>query len=386
MLPMGELAASEMRGGAIMKGIITLLIFCVGALFSLGLVTLYSAGISKAGAHYMMMQLVWAAAGMGVVLLIASQDYRFLKRFQIPWLLLGTTIVLLVLVLFFGRKVNGARRWFQLGFINFQPSEMAKLALVIFLAYYCEQYQRHMRSFWRGLVMPSLLIGLVLGLIYIEPDRGATILLGTVSVILLIVAGARLWYILPPIPIAAGLLAHSLWHDEVRQKRLVSWLNPASEKGQVWHSMTALGSGGWRGLGLGNGRQKHGFVPDHHTDFILSVIGEELGLVATMGVVVAFIAVVICGVYISRHAPDTFGFLLGSGVTFLIGLQAAINIGVVTGALPAKGLPLPFISYGGSNLLLMLTCVGILLSIARHAVPVTEEHSRSAFSSEFAAT
>ena len=131
--------------------------------------------------------------------------------------------------------------------------------------------------------------------------------------------------------------------------------------------MIALGSGGWTGLGLGNGRQKLGFVPEDHTDFILSIIGEELGLMATLFILLAFVIIVICGIYIALNARDQFGFLLGSGLTLLIGLQAAINIGVVTSALPNKGLPLPFISYGGSNLMAMLTCVGILFSIARHA-------------------
>jgi cell division protein FtsW len=373
-----------------MKGITTLLIFCVGALLSLGLVILYSAGVSKTGAHYMIMQLIWASVGVCVALGVASQDYRVLKRFHIPWLLLGISVVLLALVVVFGPKIGGARRWFQLGFVNFQPSELAKLAMVVFLAYYGELYQRQMRSFWRGWVVPCSITGVVLALIFIEPDRGATILLGAVSVSLLIVAGARLWHILPPIPIAVGFLAHSLWNDEVRQRRILSWWDPESYKKdagyQVWNSMVALGSGGWGGLGLGNGRQKLGFVPDHHTDFILSVIGEELGVLATLGVVAAFVVLVICGVYISHRARDTFGFLLGSGVTFLIGMQAAVNIGVVTGALPAKGLPLPFISYGGSNLLLMLACVGVLLSIARHAVQTPEEQSETMHSTEFVTT
>jgi cell division protein FtsW len=145
--------------------------------------------------------------------------------------------------------------------------------------------------------------------------------------------------------------------------------------------MIALGAGGWTGLGLGNGRQKLGFVPEHHTDFILSIIGEELGLIATLLVVAAFIVIVICALYIALKAPDTFGLLLGSGITFLIGFQAFINIGVVTSALPNKGLPLPFISYGGSNLLLMLTCTGLLLSIARHA-PVSDGRTESLVSED----
>ena len=157
-------------------------------------------------------------------------------------------------------------------------------------------------------------------------------------------------------------------------KRIFSWLDLEQNKDgvgyQAYQAMIALGSGGWTGLGLGNGRQKLGFVPEHHTDFIFSIIGEELGLVATLLVIVAFVVIAVCGFYIALQARDTFGTLLATGITLLISLQAAINIGVVTSALPNKGLPLPFISYGGSSLLAMLTCVGILLSVARQAVPV----------------
>src|SRR5262249_40133569 len=157
----------------------------------------------------------------------------------------------------------------------------------------------------------------------------------------------------------------SLLHDSMRTKRILSWIYLEENKSgvgyQAYQAMLALGAGGWTGVGLGDGRQKFGFVPEHHTDFILSMIGEELGLIATLLVVVAFIAIVICGLYIATRSPDTFGLLLASGITFLIGFQAAINIGVVTSALPNKGLPLPFISYGGSNLLIMLSSIGLLL-------------------------
>ena len=211
----------------------------------------------------------------------------------------------------------------------------------------------------------------MLGLIFIEPDRGTTILLATVTGLMLLIAGVRLKFIIPPIVLAVTALAFSLWRDPMRAKRLFSWLNLEETKEgvgyQAYQAMIALGSGGWFGLGLGNGRQKLGFVPEHHTDFILSIIGEELGLVATLGVVLGFVLIILCGVYIATHARDTFGTMLASGITFLIGLQAFINIGVVTSALPNKGLALPFISYGGSNLLAMLTCIGVLISVARQA-------------------
>jgi cell division protein FtsW len=186
-------------------------------------------------------------------------------------------------------------------------------------------------------------------------------------------AGVRWKFIIPPVILAAVGLAVSILHDPMRMKRIFSWLDVEQNKNgvgyQAYQAMIALGSGGWTGLGLGNGRQKLGWVPEHHTDFIFSIIGEELGLLVTLLVVLAFVVIAICGIYIAMHARDNFGTLLATGITLLISLQAAINIGVVTSALPNKGLPLPFISYGGSNLLAMFTCIGILLSVARQANP-----------------
>jgi cell division protein FtsW len=216
----------------------------------------------------------------------------------------------------------------------------------------------------------------MLGLVFVEPDRGTTILLAAVSGAMLLIAGVRWKYIIPPVLLGAAGLAVSLLHDPMRLRRIFSWWDMEQHREgvgyQAYQAMIALGSGGWMGLGLGNGRQKLGFVPEDHTDFIFSIVGEELGLIATLLVVLAFVVIAICGIYIALRARDPFGSLLAAGITFLISLQAAINIGVVTSALPNKGLPLPFISYGGSNLLAMLTCVGLLFSIARHA-PVREK-------------
>lgn len=351
-----------------MRVAVTVLLFCVAALLSLGMVMLYSSSMTQVGAHYLIMQLIWCALGFVLCVAAAAIDYRWLKK--LAWPLLGIAIILLALVMVHGRRINGARRWFNLGPANLQPSELGKLALIIALAAYCEHFQRKMPTFKRGILMPGLFIAPVLGLIFIEPDRGSTVLLASVCVAMLLLAGVQFRFVLPPVLIGALGLAWSLWHDPVRRERILAFLHPEKYKDtrvgyQSWQAMIALGSGGWTGLGLGNGRQKLGFVPEHHTDFILSIIGEELGLVATLLVVLTFVVFVICGLYIANKARDTFGLLLASGLTLLIGLQAAINIGVVTSALPNKGLPLPFISYGGSNLLAMLTCVGLLLSIAR---------------------
>jgi cell division protein FtsW len=353
-----------------MKAAVTVLTFCVAALLALGMVMLYSSSMTQVGARYLIMQLTWCALGLGFCVVAALMDYRLLKKLAWPVFLLAIVLLVLVFVPGIGIRRHGASRWLGYGHTSlFQPSEFAKVAAIILLAWYGERNQRRMPTWKRGIVIPGLILGPVLLLIFVEPDRGSTILLATVGAAMLLIAGVRWRNFIPPILAGAAALAVSIWHDPMRMRRIFSWLYLEEHKSgagyQAYQAMLALGSGGWTGLGLGNGRQKLGFVPEHHTDFILSIIGEELGLIATLLVVLAFVAIVLCGFYIACRAHDTFGLLLGSGVTFLIGLQAAINIGVVTSALPNKGLPLPFISYGGSNLLTMLTCVGLLLSIAR---------------------
>jgi cell division protein FtsW len=367
-----------------MKVAVTTLAFCVAALLALGLVMLYSSSMTQVGAEYLKLQLIWCAFGLFLCVTATTIDYQLLKK--AAWPLFIFALILLVLVLLplphgITKKINGAHRWFILPGMRLQPSELGKLALIIMLAWYGDRYQRKMQTLKWGIIFPGALIALMLGLIFIEPDRGTTILLAAVGGSILLLAGVQWKFIVPPVLLAIAGLTVSILHDPMRMRRIFSWLDMEQHKDgvgyQAYQAMIALGSGGWFGLGLGNGRQKLGFVPEHHTDFIFSIIGEELGLVATLLVVVAFVVIVLCGIYIALNARDTFGLLLAAGVTLLIGLQAAINIGVVTSALPNKGLPLPFISYGGSNLLAMLTCVGILFSVARQGI-VREKISKSA--------
>ena len=356
-----------------MRTATTTLILCVSGLLSVGMVMLYSSSMMMEGARYLYLQGMWATAGVIMCVLASLLDYRWLKRFS--WVIFALTIIALVAVLIpgIGELRNGSRRWFNLGFAHFQPSEAAKLALIIALAYYGEKHQREIRTFYRGLVIPGALIGAILIPVFLEPDRGTTILLAAVSGLMLLLAGVRWFYFVPPAIAGVAFMAYALISDPIRMRRILSWLNPEETKEgagyQAWQAMIALGSGGVTGLGIGNGRQKLGFVPEHHTDFIFSIVGEEMGMIATLGIIGGFVIFVICGVYIAWHARDVFGLLLGSGITFLIGLQAFINIGVVTSALPNKGLPLPFISYGGSSLLLMMLAVGVLISIARNGGP-----------------
>ncbi len=367
-----------------MKVAVTTLAFCVASLLALGLVMLYSSSMTQVGAHYLMMQLIWCVAGFGLCVTATTLDYQLFKRREFVFFLFASALLLLGLVYPFphlphlpARFINishGAHRWFSLpGGVRLQPSEFAKIALILALAWYGDRFQRRMHTFKWGIFFPAVIIAVMLSLIFIEPDRGTTILLAAVSGSILLLAGVQWKFIIPPVLLAGAGLVVSILHDPMRMRRIFSWLHPEETKTgvgmQAYQAMIALGSGGWTGLGLGNGRQKLGWVPEHHTDFIFSIIGEELGLLATLLVIVAFVVIALCGIYIALHAKDTFGTLLATGITLLISLQAAINIGVVTSALPNKGLALPFISYGGSSLVVMLTCVGILLSIARQAVP-----------------
>jgi cell division protein FtsW len=354
-----------------MKVAVTTLAFCVAALLALGLVMLYSSSVTQAGSRYLMMQLVWCVFGFVLCVTATALDYQWLKKLAWPIFILAVVLLALVLEKHLGVVRGHARRWFSYHGVSFQPSELGKIALIIMLAWYGDRYQRQMHTWKRGIVFPGLLVGLMLGLVFVEPDRGTTILLAAVSGAMLLIAGVRWKYIVPPVLVGVAGLALSILHDPMRLRRIFSWWDLEEHKEgvgyQAYQAMIALGSGGWTGLGLGNGRQKLGFVPEDHTDFIFSIIGEELGLIATLLVVLAFVIIAICGIYVALRAREPFGCLLAAGLTFLISLQAAINIGVVTSALPNKGLPLPFISYGGSNLLAMLTCVGLLFSIARHA-------------------
>ncbi len=357
-----------------MKSAVTMLVFCVAALLALGMVMLYSASTVQAGANYLVKQLIWGTLGLLVAVGAAW--------FRVDWLrdsrslrltLFAVTVVLLLLVLIpgIGKAAGGARRWLSFGFAQFQPSELAKLSVIVFIAWYGDRFSRLMGEFRMGFLWPMGFLACVMGLIFLEPDWGTALLIGTVGAGMLVVAGTKFRYLMGAALLGLVLLTVAIMHNEVRRARLMAFLNPEAHKEtagyQQWQAMLAFGSGGLEGKGLGDGRQKLGFVPEHHTDFILSVIGEELGLIATLLVLAAFVGIVLSGMFIASRAKDPFSMLIASGITMMIGLQAVINVGVVSSSLPNKGISLPFISYGGSNLVVMLGCVGVLLSIARQA-------------------
>ena len=354
-----------------MKAATSMLLFSVLALLVFGIVMLVSAGMGQPEARFLIMQPIWAGVGLFACLLAAVIDYRRLKPFWWVFLLLAVGLLICVWVPHIGITKKGAARWIGHGGFRLQPSEFMKVSLILALAWYGERFQGAMSRFKPGILYPGLGVIAILALLFKEPDVGTTMLLAAVSGVMLLIAGARFLYIAPPVLLLAGGLAAFIAQDPMRSERIYAWLHPYEtrfDKGmQTWQSMAAFGSGGAQGVGLGEGRQKLGFVPENHTDFILSIIGEELGLAATLSVLAAYLVILLCGVYIAWHAVDTFGMLLASGITFLIGMQAVINIGVVTGALPNKGIALPFLSYGGSNLVIMLACVGLLISVARQA-------------------
>lgn len=366
-----------------MRVAVTTLTFCVASLLALGLVMLYSASMvmvdrhthSEIGAHMLQMQIIWCVPGFLICIVLAALDYEVLKKYAGVMFLAALFAAGLVFVPHVGIQLNGAHRWIRLRptSMTFQPSELMKLALIVMLAWYCDLSQRKMNTFVRGVLIPGAIIGAALGPIFIEPDRGTTILLAAVCGTMLLLAGVRWHHLIPPVLLAVGGLVYSLTHDAMRSGRIVAWLHPEAHAGdvalQAEQAKIAMGSGGIAGLGLGDGRQKLGFLPEMHSDFIFANIGEELGLIATLSVILAFFLIAVCGLIIAYRARDQFGCLLAVGVTSLVSYQAIINIGVVTSLMPNKGLALPFISAGGSSLVAMLACVGILLSVARRAVP-----------------
>lgn len=316
---------------------------------------------------FFLKQLLWVITGLVMCGLVANLDYRRLDQKGVAWALFAIMVVCLGLVLIpgVGHKANGARRWL----FGFQPSEFAKPALVIVLAHYCTSNLARIRERTAGFLRPMALIGLISGLVFLQPDWGTAGLIAIVGTIMLAFAGTRLAFLLIAWIIASEIFFIALCRDSNRLARVVSFLDPERSQDSItwqpWNGILALGCGDWTGVGLGDGRLKMGFIPEHHTDFILPVIGEELGLAGTWGVVFAFMWLVACGIRIAWRAPDAFGQFLAAGITFSIGWQALINIGAATSTIPNKGMPLPFISYGGSSMISTLMSVGLLISIAR---------------------
>lgn len=293
----------------------------------------------------------------------------------IPYLLV-ISIALLILVLFprFGTEINQARRWLRIPAgpitISFQPSELAKWALIFFLAAFCDKFGDSIKLYWKRFVPLCLLIAVVVGLIIIE-DFGTAAFVSLLGFLMLIIAGVRWWHILTPIPFGVIAFGAALLSSPTRLQRIKAYFNPeglANTAGyQANQSLIALGSGGLWGKGLGRGICKYGHLPEDTTDFIFAIIGEELGFVGILAVILLFIIFIWLGILVVVRCRDHFGQLLAAGIVLTIGIQAALNIGVVTVVLPTKGIPLPFVSAGGTSMLLSTVAVGVLLNIAKQS-------------------
>lgn len=342
----------------------SIIIVCALGLALLGVTILFSASAwFKQGPYYYLNKQLIGVIAAGVLCFVVSRlNLDYLRRYA--WWIAGACLFGLLLVLVVGINVNGSRRWLGYGSIRLQVSEFAKLGLIFCLAHYLALNQTRIGEFKRGFLYPLALIGGFAGLTLLEPDFGVAALMVAVGLVLLFLAGARWRYILPTVAIVGGLFTVAVLHNPNRLRRMTEFLSEEKSY-QLRQGLAAFAAGGVEGAGLGQGRQQLSYLPEAHTDYIFSVVGEELGLLFTMGVVFTFAVILIAGLVHLRRAPNLFHFLLVLGCVLLISVQAIINLGVVTAILPTKGMSLPFISAGLSNLLLMGLLLGVILNTHR---------------------
>lgn len=362
-----------------------LLIFIL-VLLAIGLVMLFSASYAYSYFHYgnsyffISRQAMFAVAGVIAMLVISTFDYH--RFHQLAIVIFGISVFLLVFLLIcryahiesIARPEGTATRWLDFGFVSFQPSEIAKFALIVMFAHMISQNLEKMGTFRYGVVPYVGILALFAALIYLEDHLSATLIILALGAILMFVGGTKLkWFILGIILLAAGLTAILMVKGGYQVSRIMVWLDPFSSEldpdltHQTRQSLYAIGSGGLLGVGLGQSRQKYLYLPEPQNDFIFAVVCEELGMVGALVIIVLFAMLIWRGVYISVHAKDKFGMLLGLGITFQVGLQTVLNICVVTNTIPNTGISLPFFSYGGTALLMLLGEMGVLLNISRSA-------------------
>ena len=351
-----------------------LLMIAALLLLGLGLVMVFSASGVLASdkyqdpAYFLKKQFIYAVIGVVLMLVIRRVPYQMYNRLVYLILLISLILLILVLIPGIGVRIRSASRWIRLGPLVIQPSEFAKLAIIIFLAYSMARKQEKIRYFSIGFLPHIVVAGIFILLIEKEPDFGTALALAGITFLMLFVGGTRLTHIflvaLPALP----LVVYVILKNKMRLERVTTFIDPwkyAQDSGyQLVHSLYAIGSGGFWGLGIGKSREKMFYLPDSHTDFIFSILAEELGFLGILTVMSLFAILVTRGIIISLRARDVFGSYLAMGLTALIGLQAAINMAVVSGLMPTKGLSLPFLSYGGSSLLVNMIAVGILLNIS----------------------
>jgi cell division protein FtsW len=322
--------------------------------------------------YFVRKQLIWALIGIVAMVIMMNYDYWRLKKWS-KWLLLGG-VFLLIAVLIPGVGVSklGAQRWMDLGPLSFQPSELVKLCLIIFVSHALSRRLKMIQNFWSGVLPFLLLTGLVAGLILLQPDLGTAMTIAGTVFIMLFIAGMKTSQLFMIGTLGLGLVTAAILYKPYRFNRFMAFLHPEKDTtGAGWHilnSLMSLGSGSLFGTGLGQGHSKYLWVPERHTDFIFSIIGEELGFIGATFVIILFIVFIWRGLKTAMDCPDSFGTLLATGIVSGVALQAIINIGVVTSSLPITGITLPFISFGGNSLVITLAGIGILLNVSRYSM------------------
>jgi len=354
------------------------ILFCVVALVLIGMGMIYSSSSTLAGreygdpAHFLKRQIVWAV--LGAFGMWGAMRYNYHKLARLAPYLFFIALVMLVIVFIpaFSREVGGARRWLSVGGLTFQPSEFAKLALIIFFSSFFVKKEAggKLKDFTAGYLPAIGALGVCFVLVLLQPDMGTSLIMAAVAFTLFFIAGIKVRYLAGTVLLMLPFLYAAILNVEYRRKRILSFLDPWADPWdsgfQIIQSYVAFGNGYLTGLGLGQGRQKNFFLPDAHTDFIFSIIGEEIGFIGCVAVLLLFAVLIYRGLKVAYRTPDPFGMYLAAGITLNIGLQAFVNIGVAIGLFPTKGLPLPFISLGGSALVMWMISIGILLNVSEH--------------------
>jgi cell division protein FtsW len=320
--------------------------------------------------YFLTKQLLWATLGFAVLWFAMGIDYRRYREPAFIWTSLGIVILCLIAVLF-SPPVNNARRWFSIGGLGIQPSELAKLVAIVFIAALLEKRVHRINEIGYSLLPIGLVVGLLMVLILLEPDFGTSMSLALIAGVMVFAAGLNYMYVTGAVLLLVPVAAFIMFGAEYRRRRLFAFLNPWNDPlgsgFQLIQSLIAVGTGGVTGRGLMEGVQKLFYLPEPHSDFIYAVISEELGLVGATVVLVCFCVITWRGLRVASRAPDSFGAFLALGLTTMVAVQAFVNISVVLGMLPTKGIPLPFVSAGGSSLLINLLGMGMLLNVSRHA-------------------
>ena len=319
---------------------------------------------------FFLKQMIWITIGLGLLFVLQNVDYLLWRKWAKILLFISIISLGFVLLSPWGVMRNGAQRWLNLGFVTIQPSEFVKIAVIIYLADFFTRRQKEINKFWKTIFPLMCLIGAVLTLIVIEPNRSTTIFIFLLSGALWFAAGGKMKHILMVSLIFVIAVGTIIFISPNARARIFNYFNQDSNflngNYQLEQSKIAMASGGLKGIGLGESRQKHSFLPEPHTDFIFSIIAEELGFITSIGIILAYTILIIMGYFISSRSPELFGCLVAAGITFMIGGQATLNLAVVVGLCPTTGVALPFLSYGGSSMIANLASMGILLNIAKY--------------------